>query len=442
MIMHDRIFHNCAALEESYTEVHHPSGLTVLVSEKPLSTYHAALGVRYGSADRLALGHPMGVAHFLEHKMFERAGGSFDDDFAALGAEANAYTSYDRTVYMFSCTEHFGEALTLLLQMVSSLAVTRRSVARERDIIAEEIRMNADDPWERCYAEMLRGLYRAHPVREEICGSEASIARITPRVLEKAFEAFYRPDNMVLSVSGRTDMDAVLAAVDRVWPTPRGVLPPRPPLLAIPLPRENGAAYRTRVSARMAAAKPLFCIGAKLPDVPNTPRGQLACDLGMTVLSEMLFSHSGDFYSELFESGRVSPGMAYGASLGEGYGYFALSGECDDPDAVMAAFLHYVADIRRTGLSLAEFERARRILYADYVTGFDATEDIASSMGGYALDSLHREGSVGLYDFLAASSALTLADVTALFDAAFSEGQYTLSAVYPIDGEETERTCL
>ncbi len=443
-------------LEEHYVEVHHESGLTVLVSPKDFSTYHAALGVAFGSGDRPARrrtlslptrAYPGGVAHFLEHKMFERPGGSFDEDFAALGAEANAYTSYDRTVYMFSCTDRFPEALETLLGMTSSLTVTADSVARERAIIAEELRMNADDPWERCYAELLRALYRTHPVRDEICGSEATLRRITPHLLREAFDSAYRPDRMVLAVSGRVTPEAVLAAVDRAWggrPADRPAKHPTECAAASPILTptdmvldEPALPHTPRVTVHMEAAKPLFAIGIKAPPPPPGARAGLVADIGMTVLAEMLFSHSGAFYSDLFERGLISPGLSYGSSLGEGYAYYALSGECDDPDAVYNAFRAYIAEVRHVGLSPAEFRRARRILYGDYLSGFDATEDIAASLGGYALDTLraHPNGEsadrVGLYDFLPAVDALTLADVTALFDAAFAEEHFALSVVLP-----------
>ena len=185
--------HTASQLEESYTETRLPCGLKILVCPKDRYTTHAALTVGYGSMDRLAGNTlPMGTAHFLEHKMFERDpdrfGGSdsYDDDFAACGAESNAYTSHDRTVYYFSCTDRFPEALCILLSMVSELYVTKASVVRERQIIAEEIRMNADDPWERCCAAARTALFGRHPVQEEICGSESSIRRITPAVLEEA----------------------------------------------------------------------------------------------------------------------------------------------------------------------------------------------------------------------------------------------------------------
>ena len=141
--------HTCPALGEVYYEATHPSGLRVLVCPKDLSAYYATVGVRYGSMDLPAgqgigkQSYPMGVAHFLEHKLFEKAdGGDADTDFASIGAEVNAFTSYDRTAYLFSCTDRFDEALAHLLRMVSDLTVTDASVARERDIIAEEIRMS------------------------------------------------------------------------------------------------------------------------------------------------------------------------------------------------------------------------------------------------------------------------------------------------------------
>ncbi len=431
-------------LGEQYEEVRHASGLTVLVSPKDFSTYHATLGVAYGSMDRFA-GHtvPMGIAHFLEHKMFERIGGSYDDAFSSLGADVNAYTTYDRTSYLFSCTDRFAEALEQLLCMVSELAVTGASVARERAIIAEEIRMNGDDPWEQCYAGMLRALYRHHPVREEICGSETSIRRITPRLLQKTFSAFYRPDRMVLAVSGRVTMAEVLAVVDRVWGGSLSTIPAdrlaadavaAPDWLCLPWPgREPATVAHARVTRRMPTAKPLFCIGVKAPHVPDGARECLGYDMSMALLCEMLFSHSGPFYSDLFERGVISPGMAYSSSVGQGYGYYAISGECDDPEEVYAAFCRYIEHLRDVGLDRNDFSRARRILYADYVTGFDATEDIAASLMGYALDSLRASSSpIGLYDYPAMLEQITFEDVCGLFADTFHEHQYALSTVLPL----------
>ena len=443
--MTDLTLRTCERLEEGYTETRLPCGLRVLVCPKDRATYHASVGVGYGSMDRFAgeKALPMGTAHFLEHKMFERDpdrfGGSdsYDDDFAACGAESNAYTSHDRTVYYFSCTDRFPDALTALLSMVSELYVTAESVARERDIIAEEIRMNADDPWEICCSAARRSLFGKHPVQEEICGSEASLRRITPAVLREAFDTFYRPDNMILTVCGRVDPEEVCAiageVMERFTAKERKALPAATPRIKV-----KPEVFSTCSTAHRPVSKPIFCIGIKCPDLPVGREALWRRDLTVSVLCETLFSHAGDFYSDLFERGLVSPGMSYGYLVGDSprlparlaYGYFDLSGESDCPETVFEEFRAFAERVRERGIPEADFARAKRILYAEFVASFDITEDIASLMGSYALDGLCA------YDFFDALDSITLHDAEELFRKTFRDGQYTLSVVLPTEAAE------
>jgi len=443
--MSEKILHTCERLEEGYTETRLPCGLRVLVCPKDRHSYHAAITVGYGSMDRFAGERtlPMGTAHFLEHKMFERnpadfdGSDSYDDDFAAVGAESNAYTSHDRTVYYFSCTDRFPEALRILLSMVSDLYVTRQSVSRERGIIGEEIRMNTDDPWERCTAGARTALFGRHPVQEEICGTLSSIRRITPAVLHEAFDAFYRPDNMILTVCGRVNLEEVMEVANEVMEGARSK-PFVPCTVTSPRVRLSPDAFSSRVTRHRPISKPLFCIGVKCPASPAEGEALWKRDLTVSVLCETLFSHAGDFYNDLFERGIVSPGTSYGFLVGNSsrlpsdfaYGYFDLSGECDHPDEVMDAFLAFVEGVRREGLSREDFERAKRVIYADFVAGFDTTEDVASVLGSYAHDGLCA------YDFFDALESITLADGSALFDRVFRPEQYTLSVVLPSEATE------
>ena len=441
--MSELTLHTCARLEESYTETRLSCGLRILVCPKDRATYHAAVSVGYGSMDRFARRDggrtlPMGTAHFLEPQMFERdpalhhGSDSDDDDFAACGAEPNAYTSHDRTVYYFSCTDRFPDALTALLSMVSELYVTSESVARERDIIAEEIRMNADDPWEKCCAAARTALFGRHPVQEEICGSEASIRRITPAVLREAFHTFYRPDNMVLTVCGRVTPEEVCSLVQKImvrFPDGERYAVPA----ASPRMRVRPAVFSSRMTTRRPISKPIFCIGVKCPELPVGRKALWRRDLTMSALCETLFSHAGDFYSDLFERGLVSPGMSYGYLVGDSprlparlaYGYFDLSGESDCPEEVFGEFLSFVERIRKNGIPEADFSRAKRILYAEFVAGFDTTEDIAALLSSYAADGLCA------YDFFAVLDSITSADAEELFDQTFRDSQYTLSVVLP-----------
>ena len=443
--MTDPILHTCERLEESYTETRLPCGLRVLICSKDRATYHAAVSVGYGSMDRFAgeRALPMGTAHFLEHKMFERdpdrfdGSDSFDDDFAACGAESNAYTSHDRTVYYFSCTDRFPDALTALLSMVSELYVTAESVACERGIISEEIRMNADDPWEICCSAARRSLFGKHPVQEEICGSEASLRRITPAVLREAFDTFYRPDNMILTVCGRVDSEEVCAIAGEVMECftakERKALPAVTPRIKV-----KPEIFSARAATRRPVSKPIFCIGIKCPDLPVGREALWRRDLTVSVLCETLFSHAGDFYSDLFERGLVSPGMSYGYLVGDSprlparlaYGYFDLSGESDCPETVFEEFRAFAERVRERGIPEADFARAKRILYAELVASFDTTEDIASLLGSYALDGLCA------YDFFDALDSITLHDAEELFRKTFRDGQYTLSVVLPTEAAE------
>ncbi len=425
-------------LKESYEAFTHPSGLRILFCYKPMAATYAMLGVNYGAASVPSEMHhglpagdmtPLGLAHFLEHKMFEEADGtSCDLRFSDLGAEVNAYTSHDRTVYYISCIRRFKEVLTELLTMVKELHVTRTSVSRERSIIAEEIRMNDDSPFERCYAELIRAMYQKHRVREEICGTEASVRKITPALLKAHFDAFYRPENMVLAVAGRETADDVMAVVNACF----GDVCPTGRTVALDKPQEPPLPDKTYTEVAMQVPKPLFCIGVKDGNVPTDPRELFRRDLCMTVLSEMLFSRSGDFYNDLFEAGIITPTYSYGSSIGEGYGYFALSGEADDPRLVYDRFCAYIDEVREKGLSPEDFERSRRILYADYVTSFDATEDIAQSLLTYAMDG------IPLFDFVPTVQSLTLGEITDLFEACFTPERYALSVVNPFESQKKE----
>ena len=423
--------HSLPELGECYYEALHPSGLRVAVYPRAQATYYATLGVRYGSLNRRGPDECPGIAHFMEHKMFETAdGGDADSAFAALGADANAFTTYDRTAYQFTCTEHFEEALAVLLRLTGGLYVTEASVERERAIIAEEIRMDTDNPWSRCYANLLRAMYRRHPIREPVCGSQRSIAGLTPERLNRVFDRRYTLPDMVLSVTGPVTPEAVWDTVCRTLDGQPGWIAPGNSVRLRRGPGTNildepPGVWRRRVSASMPVAKPLFCLGIKDPFPPVSPRDRLRRELYMAVLQEMLFSDAGAFYNDLFERGLVSQGLSYDFTVETGCAIYDLTGEADDPEAVFDAFLAYMDRRHREGFTAEEFERARRIQYADFVTGFDAAEDIAESVLCCTL------GGLSLFDYFTEAERLTLVEAEHLFLTTFRPGQYALSVIKP-----------
>ena len=203
-------------LGEKYTKIDHPSGLTVYVFPKDRMTSWAILGTEYGAVDNYFYSEedgkfikvPAGIAHFLEHKMFDNEDGTnIDDLFSRLGADPNAYTAWEETGYFFNCNDNFYEALSLLIKFVTTPYFTEESIAKEQGIIGQEIAMCEDDPYDRCYLNMMKGLYERTPVRLDIVGSQNSIAKITPELLYKCHKTFYDPSNMVLVVCGKVDTD-------------------------------------------------------------------------------------------------------------------------------------------------------------------------------------------------------------------------------------------
>ena len=420
-------------LQEGYERVLHPCGMDIYLCRKPVTTTSAMLGVKFGSANMpTALTDiPLGTAHFLEHKVFEgKRGENFDFLFSETGAEVNAYTSYDRTVYYMSCTDHWQKNLLTLLRMLSELWVTKASVEREKTIIAEEIRMNNDSPFERCYAELLLAMYQNHRMREEICGSEDSIKDITPKLLRDVFATYYRPDNMILTVCGQVEMTEVLALVDRVY---GGFNRQKmKPLTGDGYCFEPTHPAKTYTELSMPVPKPLMSMGVKVradEGMICDPQALFRKDLRMALLCELLFSRSGELYDRLFEGGMITPTYAYGYATGKDYSYFAVSCECDSPKDVYDAICAYIDEIKEKGFAQKDFERCRRVLYADYVTGFDAPEDIASCLLSYAFDG------VGVFDYTDTLFSLTQDEVMTFFLDSFQKMCYTLSVVSNHEGD-------
>ncbi len=417
-----------ALLREQYTRVKHKSGLTVYVFPKKRSNTYALFSTKYGSIDHIltvdgeARELPDGVAHFLEHKLFENEEG-YDSfaRFSAMGVDSNAYTDYSRTAYLINCTERVEEALEELLTFVTHPYFTDVSVEREKGIIAEEICTYRDDPWDRCSQNLLQALYSEHPVRRNICGDLESIKRITPEVLYAAYETYYDLSNMALVISGDVTVEAVLAVVDRV-------LGARTETQARPIRtvcEEPKAVAQARIEEPMPVAKPIFEIGIKVPLRPTDPMERMRLDAIFSLLDEILFSRSGDFYKSLVEEELLTPAFSSGYTCDEQFAFLCLSDESRDPDRVYARLLEYMEQMRRTGVDRETFEIARRVLYADEVRAYDSTEEIANRLLAFVFDGSD------MFAFPRVLDALTAEELNAVLRDEFLIDRFALSVITP-----------
>ena len=421
--------------EHYYTGVH-KSGLPIYVFPKKLTSVYALFATRYGSVDtclplpnggEIAL--PEGTAHFLEHKLFENADGS--DAFAKFskyGADANAYTTYNRTAYLFSCTDRVSESLRELLSFVTSPYFTEQTVQKEQGIIAEEIRMGRDDPWDRCYGNMLLGLYEKNPVRQEVCGTEESIARITPELLYECCRVFYHPSNMALVICGDVSTSLVEEAADAVLSE---YVPAKRPIRREVL--EPKEAYRARLTDAMQVAKPLFAIGFKDPVIPQSPAERLRRDAAMTMLDEILFSRSGDFYNRLFEEGLITPSFDAGYSASDTFAFNGIFGESEDPEEVLSRLTEYLEEVRQKGIDRADLERCRNALYADEIRAYDSTDEIANRLLSFVFDDAE------MFSYPTLLQEITVEELQELLCSVYREEYRTLSVILPSDRADLVR---
>ncbi|HIT18404.1 MAG TPA: insulinase family protein [Candidatus Fimivivens faecavium] len=383
---------------ESYVRVEHPSGLTLLLSPMAgYSTAYALFATKCGSIDdsfALDAGEPFtrvpnGIAHFLEHKLFESEDGDAFELYAKTGASANAFTSFDRTAYLFSCTDRFADSLDVLLNCVTKPYFTQKTVEKEQGIIGQEIRMYDDDPDWRVYFNLLGALYQEHPIRIDIAGTVESIAQIDADTLYRCYNAFYNLHNMVLAIAGNFDVDTVIEACDRILKRAEPVKVRRRPV------EEPRAVKRRRVEQKLEVAAPLFQIGFK--GVPGGWRENLASQIAGEVVLDMVAGEASQLYRELYDAGLVNATFDTEVMAGPNYLASIFSGESKDPDEVYSRIIAGVQKLAGEGVGQEAFDRARRAAMGRYIGLYSNVESVAgmlvlcdfAGIGGYeALDIL------------------------------------------------------
>ena len=430
--MNDIKSYESARLREKYYKYTHSSGLDIYVFPKKLSSTYAIFATKYGSIDNSwklekdgdTVTVPDGIAHFLEHKLFANEDGSDAfEHFSALGADANAYTSFNKTAYLFSCTDNFDLSLDVLIDFVTHPYFTEESVSRERGIIAQEIKMYEDSPMEACYYGMLEGLYENHSIRRNICGSVKSIGQITPELLYDCYRAFYDLSNMALIVCGDVEAEDIILAVNKKLPSNKNGTSI---IRCSEGDTESSAVFMPRVTRDMNVSKPIFNIGIKDIDIPSDPIERLRKDAAASILNEMIFSRAGTLYNELFESGMISPEMSYCYTINSSFAFNSIAGEANDPEAVLNKIISHIDSVRQNGLSKDDFERGRRVMYSEFVKEFDSTDSIANNLLSFVFDDAEM---LGYADII---MNVTFDDVKNIFDVSFKKEFFTLSAVYPL----------
>ncbi len=415
-------------LGEKYYKIKHQSGLDVYVFPKDRTGTYAIFSTKFGGSVKSYTVNgrkneiPLGCAHFLEHKMFDNKGRpGADDIFSSLGAYDNAYTSSDRTAYLFSCSENFEECLTELLSFVTQPYFTKKSVKKEIGIISEEIRECVDDPYDRCNMNLLDAMYYHNTVKNEICGTEESISAITPKTLYKCCKHFYTPENMILTVCGNVDIDSVISIVDKVITVPK-----RKKKIELDVFCEPANVRVDLIEKRMQVSKPIVSIGVKDVNIPKDPSERLKRVAGTNILCKMLFAESCDFYLKMLEEGIITPSFDAGYSSSPTAAYVMIFDETTDPLLLKEKLLSHVEFSRANGLDKSAFIREKRAAYSAFVADFDSTEDIAFSLLSYADEGLD------LFAYPDVLNSVSFEYVESLLNEIFTPEKFAVSAIMPL----------
>ena len=409
-----------------YLRCDHPSGLRIFLYPKESgSTTYAIFGTRYGSIDNCFKRSdesesetvPEGIAHYLEHKLFESEEGDAFDRYAQTGASANAYTSFESTCYLFSCTDNLYDSLEILLDFVQSPYFTEETVKKEQGIIGQEIKMYDDDPQWRVMTNYLRAMYRSHPIREDIAGTVESIAKITPEYLYRCYRTFYNLNNMALVLSGKFDADKVLELCDKM------LKPCDPVSVERVFPEEPENICESKVEERLSVGMPLFQFGFKENGADLRTEKDLAA---MEVLLNVLASDSSPLFRHLLDQGLINESsFSYEYFEGEGYATVMFGGESKDPETVAQAIKEGINSLKTNGISPAAFERAKRGIYGENVAALNSTANISNAIIGLSLKN--RE----FFTYIDALAELTIEEVTQKLNI-FDENKSVLSVIRPL----------
>lgn len=420
-----QIIENLKVKEKVYIEKLE-NGLTVMIiPKKGIQKKYAIWGTNYGSNDSkfVVPGEteetevPKGVAHFLEHKMFEQESGINSlDTLTALGVDANAYTTNDHTAYLFECTENFYPALDELMDYVQNPYFTDENVEKEKGIIGQEIMMYDDYPEWRVYLNALEAMYHEHPIKLDITGTIETISHIDRDILYKCYNTFYNPSNMAMVICGDFEPEKLLEEIKR-----RLINKKANGEIKRIYPEEKEEIVKEKIEQTMDVSQPLFTIGIKdkLADTKERVRKHIAIE----ILLNIIIGKSSKLYRELYDEGILFtvPGLDY--EYARGYAHILITGQSQNPDKVYEKFKEAVSNMKQNGIDSNEFNRIKKRIYGDYIKEYNDTADIARMF----LADFFKE--INSFDYLEEISIINEEYVLQILNEVFDDKKMIISVI-------------
>ena len=367
---------------------------------------------------------PDGIAHYLEHKMFDQPDGSnVFDKFSRYGANANAFTSFNMTAYLFNATANVEENLATLLDYVQSPYYTPETVEKEQGIIGQEINMYDDNGGWKVFFNFLGCLYNNHPVKKEIAGTVESISHITADYLYKCYNTFYNLSNMSIVVVGDVEPTRILKVIEN------GIKKNEPFTEEIKkvYPNEPKEVAKHYAEQKLSVAMPMFMMGFKDTDTGFDGKRLLKKNIEMNILLQMLFGKSSRLYRILYEQGLITPSYAVDYTMQPDYGFTSVEGESSDPKKVYEMMLDEIDAVRAEGLSEEDFNRIKKVIWGKYIKTMNDVEDYASMYMQLLFMG------IDYLDYYEVYSSVSFEDIKARFEQHFIRDNAALSVVMPVD---------
>ena len=415
--------------EATYTEKLENGLEVVIVPKKGVRKKYIIWATHFGSVDNKFVipgtdkvrEIPDGVAHFLEHKMFEQESG-VDALYSmmALGLNANAYTTFDHTAYLFECTDHFYEGLDILMDYVQHPYFTKENVEKEQGIIGQEIMMYDDDPVWQCYINAMKCLYKNSPIRIDTAGTVETISHITPEILFDCYNTFYNPSNMTLVVCGDFDPEDLLEEIKkRLLPVAKN------PEIKRIYPEEPEEIYEKEKECQMEISMPLFIIGFK--DKIETNKDEIVKrHTGIKILLDLIAGEGSRFYKEMYEEGLLLAPLDLDYEFSDTFAHVIITAQSPYPKKVEERLMNEIERIKEEGIDSRHFEIAKRKMYGAYVNEYESVSDIARSI---VVDKI--KGIKNSFDYLNIFSYINYEYINSILDSLLKNDNEVISIVNP-----------
>lgn len=407
------------------------SGLEIFfMPKKGFTKNYAVFATKYGSnelqfvpigeSEKIKVNE--GIAHFLEHKMFEQPdGGNAFDRFSELGANANAYTNFTMTAYLFSCTDNFHQCLEHLIKYVQTPHFTDENVDKEKGIIEQEIKMYDDNADWKVYFNTLKAMYVNHPTKIDIAGSVESIYKINKEELYKCYNTFYNSGNMALFVVGDLQWNDIVRTIDDSLKKDEPIIEEIKRFYL----EEPNKINEKRIIENLTVSIPLFNIGFKDVDINIKGKELLKKEIGTEIILDMVFKKGGSLYEELYLNGLINDSFGCDHISQIDHGYTIIGGESKEPDKVKGVIFKYIDRFKKEGLNHDDFERIKKRKIGMFLKYFDSMEFIANNFISY-----HFRG-INLIDYLEILKNVEFKDIDKRFKNHFSEEYSVISIINP-----------